>query len=252
MVNAKVETSGFIARMKANAKATPSIVAKATNIAAARVARAERDGMKSSFRDPKPYTLNALRISYATSANLVAVVSIKNSAQLGAMHYLWTQIYGGTRDQKRFESLMQRAGGPVPAYFMPGAGIPKVASGMISRGTYASVLSQLQAQTDRYQNESKDSRDRRHRKEMRKGRKQAAVASDYFQILPGQKSHLRPSIYQRWLVGTRSSIKPVFIRLRGAPHYKARYPFFQIAEDTFAREFKSAFEKARLESSGFR
>lgn len=220
----------------------PQVTADALNITAFHIRSTIQSRMSSIFDRPTQFTLNALRIRGARpSNNPSADVLLKDSARLSAIHYLQPQISGGPRSQKRFEYLL---GGP-SAWFMPGGGAQLDAYGNVTGATYNQVLSQLHRRLDAQQNETDTSRDRRHRKlDKQKG----AVRGDFFQIFQGDKSHLKPGVYQRVKVGGfGTTLKPIFVQGK-TPQYRARFAFQDMVAQQYFAEYPDNLQRAISET----
>lgn len=123
--------------------------------------------MKTVFDRPTPYTLDALRIFYATKQKLEARVWIKNEADgaAPATRWLTPEVYGGQREQKRTEALL-RARGILGEgqYVVPGRDAKLDGYGNLGRGQLQKILSGLGAQGDKLTNSTDSKRSIGNRK----------------------------------------------------------------------------------------
>jgi hypothetical protein len=207
----------------------------ATAVALTKTAQAVKDDLKAEmgrvFHNPTPYTLNSLFMKPATKARPEAVVWLKDFSFKGipATKYLAPQIYGGARNAKRSERMLQRMGLlPDGMYWVPGQGARLNQYGNISGGQITQILSALGASPDQFQNRTSRSMQRA----MARG-----SLLHYFVARPG--SHLRQGVWQR----TKRGVKPALMFVR-SPQYQPRLDFFGVAEKTVNREFSAQFEKA--------
>lgn len=116
--------------------------------------------MKKVFKNPTPYTLGSVYTRPARKTNLEALVWLKDSGGKGipATKYLWVQVFGGKRAQKRHESALTRAGLiPAGRGTVPASGARVNAYGNLPGSTYTSMLSYLKASRDEMQNRTKRS-----------------------------------------------------------------------------------------------
>ncbi len=214
-------------------------IATALNEVAKRVKAREVEAMAETFDRPTPFTLNSLRINYARKDKLEAGVRFKDPTKLTEReHYLLPEVYGGDRQQKRFEGLLWSRGLlPFGKMLVPASGARKDAYGNVVRGVYSQILSQLYAQHDPIQNTTRRSRARR------RGR------ATFFMGRPGGG---RLGIYERvtgglaggW-PGSRLSnrVVPVFL-VTDPPKYRPVFPFFNIAEQTTTLTIATEFDRA--------
>ncbi len=119
------------------------------------------DEMKTVFDRPTPYTLDALRIIYATKQKLEARVWIKDEADgaAPASRWLTPEVYGGDREKKRSESLLRARGILGEGQFVvPGRDAKLDSYGNLGRGQLQRILSGLGAQGDKLTNSSDSKR----------------------------------------------------------------------------------------------
>jgi hypothetical protein len=95
-------------------KQVPLIVAKALTFTAQKGQESVLAEMKRTFQGgASPYTLGSTRIVPATPQNLAAQVAVKNITTRGGTlpeTYLFPEVFGGTRHEKRFEKALRFAG----------------------------------------------------------------------------------------------------------------------------------------------
>lgn len=200
------------------------------------------------FDRPTAMTLRAAQYRKATRQKLYAEIYLRDEASNGTppAKYLAPQVEGGQRRKKGFEVLLQQKGAmPAGMFAVGGKGAPLDRFGNVKIGQVNKILSQLGAQSDRYQNQTDVSAGRRRRKRRRGG--------EYF-ALQQKRGRLLPGIYERIDFGFGSAVRSVFIFTRQA-NYKPRYNIFALAQREWDRlmsfYFNRELEKA-LESSKYR
>lgn len=200
-------------------KQVPFALARALTDTGREVKTSEVREMKNVFDRPTPWTLNSLFLKPARKDDLEAVVWLRDFAPKGtpATKYLTPQIFGGERNFKRSEKLLQ-ARGLLPAgyWVVPGSGVRKDRYGNIGRGQMQKILSNLRAQFDTLQNTPD-----------RSGLRATANPSggDYFVGRPGG-GRLPLGVWQR----LRTKIKPVLIFTRDKPTYSKTLDFYGVAD----------------------
>jgi hypothetical protein len=216
----------------------PYAAKNAINAVAAKVIDAEQREMRDVFDRPTPWTLNSLRITqFATAAVLMAKVGFKDGAFKGsnAGDYLQSQVFGGVRDPKRFESLLYLRGVlPAGDFLLPSTATTLDQYGNVPRGLYSKIASQLQASRETHQDQTAASKKRK--------RKAALPAAQYFVGRPGG-GRLPLGIYARFAFGHGSAIKPVFV-FSSWVSYHDRFPFFDVAQSTVEDQMPLAFAAA--------
>jgi hypothetical protein len=169
-------------------------------------------GMRAGFDRPTAYTLNATFIEPANKEKLSARVAIKNTAGAGTVpeHFLFPEVEGGGRREKRFESALRLAGlMRAGERAMPGAGAARDAYGNLAGGTLRAIFGA-----------SKSSRSR-------------------IFVGPVGRRQTR-GVWQR--EGRR--LKPLLIFTTRLPNYGVRLGFQPIVERVAERDFRSEFYKA--------
>lgn len=126
-------------------------LADALNHTANQARQALKAEMASVFDRPTPFTLNAVRVLNAKPNSLEAAVWVKDekdNASKGMAPEDWVapQVFGGSRSDKKSETLL-RAKGILPAgkFIAPASGARLDAYGNISRGQMVQILSGLSA-----------------------------------------------------------------------------------------------------------
>lgn len=196
--------------------------------------------MHRVFDRPTPYTLNALRSKPPTMSNIQGEVGFKEPWAPRSTKYLTPQVEGGFRSVKAFERAIQqrvttmnpqgqRGVYPPGTQFVPGRGARLNSYGNISPGQIQQILSGLQAQGDRFANETAASRKRAKRT----GHYWATQRGIWF--IDGQKM-------QMVLVATKTK-----------PQYGRRFMFYelakQFADQTYMGEFNQALGEAMAKTN---
>ena len=225
------------------ASKVPLITAKALTFTAQKAQKSIIEAMPRVFEGGATrYTLGATRIERATVDNLQARVAIKNdSAAAGNIpeNYLFPQVFGGPRREKRFERSMRYAG-------LLGSGQRAVLStaadvdrfGNLKRGELQRILTATRSAFDPFQRRTDSARSRRN-----------ARNAPYFAVGDGRivfeggeavrkKERLAAGIYRR--EGKRG-VRPVFLFVKKQPTYKPRLDFTGLARATVEREFPATF-----------
>lgn len=205
----------------------------ATALALTKTAFRARDDIKAEtkrvFDRPTPFTVNSVFAKQATKDRLEYRVFLRDEAVKGTppAEYLQPQIHGGSRQPKRFERALQRAGvlrrGRIA---VPGKRVRLNAYGNQSAGQITQILSQLRANPDPFQNATASKRSVAKR---RRG-------GSYF--LFGPPGAPRGVLHR---VGRQVSPALVFV---GHPRYNTRFRFFDIAKRTVDRDFAKQFERS--------
>lgn len=215
------------------------------------VERKEREEIPRIFDRPTRFTQNSTWVRPATKQRLWAEVKIKDESLKAVPPIKWLapQIYGGTRELKRFEQRLVTAGAMPPGHFaVPASGADFDAFGNMSRGEIVRMLSDLQSHWDPRQNTTARSRQRRRRSRTKR-------PTFYFSTWPvsARTAHLRPGIYKRVgavaglaagiTAGFKTPIKPVLIFVKRV-RYRKRFRFFEIADQTARMRFPIEFALA--------
>lgn len=225
------------------ASRVPLITAKALTFTAQKAQKSIIEAMPRVFEGGATrYTLGATRIERATVDNLQARVAIKNdSAVAGNIpeNYLFPQVFGGPRREKRFERSMRYAGllaSGARAILSTAADVDQF--GNFKRGELQRILTATRSAFDPFQRKTSSARSRRNARKA----PYFAVGEGRVTIAGGElvrkKESLPAGIYRR--EGKRG-IKPVFLFVRKQPTYKPRLDFTGLARATVKREFSATF-----------
>jgi hypothetical protein len=176
----------------------------ALNNAAFAINKQIKADMQGAFRGgATKYTLAAFKVEKASKQNLQATIMLRtdgNNPHSQTLAHLFT---GGSRQWKRFEGLIRRAGAmPAGSIAVPGRGIRLDARGNMSRAQLAELLGALRTGLQVVR---------------RAGRGKQQKAVGYF-VLPQRHGKLLPGIYKRistggWLGGGNASsgLQPMIV-----------------------------------------
>lgn len=229
--NVKADVTKALAKLDLARKQVPFATALALT-RTAQFAKGElTKQMSVVFDRPTAYTLNSLYVRTARKTDLNASVEVKDENFKGAAPSRWLrpEIYGGNRDLKRSEQLLQaKRLMPVGSYMVPGAGAKMDSHGNMSRAQIQQILSGVGAQFDTLQNRTARSTLRHKAKRM----------ATYFAV-PVRTGNLAPGIYAR----TGKRIKPVMLFVR-QPRYQKRFDFYTLGQRVMQERFPTEFESA--------
>lgn len=218
------------------------------NALAQRVKTGIGNAMQRSFDRPTRWTLNSLRIQYATVQKMQAKVALKDDEYAGKgtppSSYLNPEIHSGLRHAKSHELALRRVLGLDSGTFMvPGDGAILDSFGNMSRGQVNKLLSYFAANRDVGTTSNLTAAQRA--KKLKGTKKRAGV--DYMVARAGNKQDLQPGIYERRYLTLGVSIKPILIFVK-APYYRKRLAFYEIAENIIkahaTKEFEYQYYKA--------
>lgn len=214
--------------------------------------RAMLDEFKRQFDRPKPSTLNEksgpIRVKSASVSkypNDYSEIRVKDQKQVkgdAALVYLSHQIHGGRRAEKRSEGLLRRAGVLLPGYYMvAGEGAVYDAYGNISPGQMQQILSAVGAQRDALAN----FKGRTLKDAYRNQRRMRAKTASYFVAYRGRSKtkHLAEGVWQRY-GKSEWEVRPVLIFVKGAPRYRRRIRWNEIALGVGRLRFPIEFHNA--------
>lgn len=207
-----------IADLVASVRAVPrQVIPYAASTALTRTVKiaqqAEIAAMRTSFDRPTPYTLNATFVEPATKDKLSARIGVKANAASGTTpeHFLFPEVQGGPRREKRFEAAMRQAGFMHPGErALPGAGVQLDQYGNVSSRTITNII--RQAGTGK--------------------------GARIFAGTVGRKQ--TRGLWQR--DGRR--LKPLFVFTMRQPAYTARFNFEAAAERSVRENFSNEFYRA--------
>jgi hypothetical protein len=232
-ISVSLDISKALARLNAAREQVPFATALALTKTAQAVQGDLVDAMKKVFKSPTPFTMNSLYVKSAKKSDLTAYVWVKDRQR----RYLLTEIEGGPRSVKGFESLLIRSGVmPSGWYAVPASGAPLDQYGNVSGALIGKLLSQLQSARDSLQNESLAKKQRRNRRNNQIG--------SFFAVQVGQTSHLRPGIYMRQSMTARGGLVPIFMFVSRAPSYRARFDFYGVGAAMARQRFPLEFDRA--------
>lgn len=225
-------------------------IPKITAIALTETAKTFKDSlikeMQRVFDRPKPWTLGGVYFQSATPRNLNAPVWFKDELATGsgtpAVKYLWPQVHGGPRREKRYEMALRHVGIlPAGWFTVPGDGARIDAYGNMSNGQIVQILTAMRALRGL-------PTIRGVLAPFRKGK----GTREYFAAIPDvlRTQHLAPGIYERYGSGKRKS-RPVLIFVKGAPQYSVRLPFYDLAQAWIDIEFPKIFNRLADETLAY-
>lgn len=231
----------------------PFAMALALTQTAKDVQAAEQKEMRDVFDRPTPYTLRSLFLRPATKQRLEAQVFFKDeSGTTGkgtpATKYLLPQVFGGLRNQKRFERALQRSAKLPPGhdqeiYAVPGEGARLDSFGNLSRGQIVQILSDLRlleqvagAKQNRLTRAEVAARRAGGDKRVRYKR------AKYFIGAPGD-GRLPLGVWEYIRSAFGRGIRPVLIFV-SRPQYEPRFDFFDVGRRVADKEFVLNFRVA--------
>lgn len=209
----------------------PLVAAKALTFTAQAADREIKAEMPRVFEGGATrYTLNATRVETATPAKLLARVAVKDrTSNNGTLpqDFLFPQVFGGARKEKRFERNLRYSGllqGRERAVL--GQGAPVDQYGNLKRGEIQKILTATRSAFDPYQRKSASARSKRNAKK-----------APYF---AGRIGKTR-GVWRR--IGKEGEIEPLLIFVTKPPRYTPRLDFEGIARRTSEREFPATFRR---------
>jgi len=225
----------------------PFAVVKGLTRTAKDIQTAEVEEIKSVFDRPKPWTLRSVFVKPATKSDFTAAVWLKDDAtyvnyagkivggNVGksgtpAAKYLLPQIYGGGRNLKRFEMVLQYANVLPPGmYCVPGGGADLDVYGNIKAGQIIQIISYFRGfREEGYRSNITNARKAKLKKPTAK-----RSGYEYFAIKTTNGRfgrNLKPGIYRRTNFNlSGSAIKPIVMFVR-KPTYQPRFDFFGVAD----------------------
>ena len=217
---------------EAHRKQVPFALATAVTDMAAAAKTDIQASMRTTFNQPKPYTLGAVFSTKASKTNLRAVVGLKDRGSgsgTPAWKFLAPEIQGGERNRKRFELRLG-----VPGYALPAPGAQLDASGDISRTQLGQIIAAIGTDGPPPATATISKKPKRPYKGA-KGNRAA-----YF--LAKTKQSGRPvAIYQ--VVG-KGEVRPVLYFDQNAPTYTPRWRLSDVVLESLNRSRVGAFERA--------
>jgi hypothetical protein len=202
-----------------------------------------RTEMEQVFDRPTKYTLNSMFLKGATKSNLEARVWLKDNPfgkGTPADRYLAPQVYGGGRQLKGMERLLQSSGLMQAGHFaVPAVGAQLDANGNVKRSQIVQILSQLGVQRGAGFESRRSNSTASRRSVARQG-------VTYFSLRQPSRG-LQPGIYLKRKFAHGSAIRPVFIFVPIA-QYQKRLKFFEIGEAAAQQRFPAYFDAELLKA----
>lgn len=205
----------------------------------------------SKLDRPTRYTLNMMRVKYASRNNLRATIKVKDSAMItkrgmsGPDEVLGHLFTGGPRRGKGFEGLMRQKGLlPSGMYAVPGEGATLDRYGNISRGLIVQLLAYFRAfqESGFRANMNDKNRSAFERRYMRK-RYKSASSFNFFVTKKNDPSGLPPGIWARVGFGVGQSIKPILIFVEHT-NYQQYFDLKKTVDRIVLRDFEFEFVKS--------
>lgn len=218
---------------------------KAVTKTAEDVRQAQVREMRDVFDRPTPYTLTAVENRLIKNDPPTARVWLKDFAGKGtpASKYLLTQIKGGARPIKRFESALRTAGVlPEGMIAVPASGAKIDAYGNMDRGQIVQILSYFRAFPERGY---KANMLHKTRERLARGSKKR-LGFSYFVGAPAD-GKLPLGVWQKTTFAIGSAIKPVLL-FADAAYYRPIFNFEYVSRITIDRVFNGHFKAAMLEA----
>jgi hypothetical protein len=218
----------------------PTISMRALNLTADQVKEALVEEMRRTFDRPVPYTLNAPYVKYASKTNLTARVLLREfGGKSRSEKYLLTQVHGGGRGLKSFESALRKIGTlPDGMYAVPGQKAPMNAYGNINPGFIVQILSYFRAFGEQgYKANITD----KGKARLAKGGK-AKRGIRYFAIRT-REGNLAPGIYRKTSFAFGNAIEPMIMFVK-RPSYRQLLKWDQVAQGVIDRNWEANFKQA--------
>ncbi|WP_346839814.1 hypothetical protein [Microbulbifer sp. SAOS-129_SWC] len=219
----------------------PYAGARALNSVAFRIRGEEHAAIGRVFDSPTRLTRNAVLVNKADKRKGNAQVYIRDEASKGTPpeKYLAPAVFGGKRNEKRFERAIRYAhlwyrGERLPSnmYVVPGEAAKLNKHGNITAATYMRILSQVKANLDDKQNATNSRRSRA---------KRGATKGYFLGKIEGTWG-----IWQRVGYKRRRSVRPILIFVSKVPNYRKRFPFYKIAQGVADRHLVPELHKAMV------
>ena len=233
--------AAIVQQMRAiSASVVPLVTAKALTFTVQKAQASIVQAMGSVFeKGATKYTLGGTRIESATPAKLEARVAVKDRVASGGTlpeDYLFPQVFGGLRKEKRFEKAL-RLGGLLKSgeRALPGDFAKLDAQGNYSFGELRALLNAV-AGSKREDARSKTGK--------RKGRGNRVLKY----VFVGTPGGALPGVYRRTGSAKAGSqkLQPLLVFVTKTPSYRKRLAFDEIARETALREFEPTFQRLLL------
>lgn len=190
--------------------------------------------MRRVFKNPRPYTYNSGRVMRRANVNnLSALVGLEDTGGKGTAPdvYLAPQVYGGSRNHKRFEKAILRKfpGFGRNTFFVPATQNTQFLDsyGDLRGSVVTQMLSHLQAFGEQGY----------------KGNIKNPKRALYFPVIHrGDYGMLAPGIYKRDAIGSEN-FEAVVYAVRKTPQYRKRFRYFETVEKAARMTFPVSFSK---------
>lgn len=237
-----------------------AVIATALTRTAVKAREAIKQELVRSVDRPTAYTQRGIFMKPANAQNLQARIWYNDEFKgmnVPQARYLYPQIHGGKRVQKRFEKALEAKGAMPKGYMaVPTSNAPRDAHGNVSRGVIAQMVSQIGTELMSGYNSTISSN---------KAKKRRAIgrAGGQYVAVPTQRGKLKPGVYlavarnfgRKWGLGRTGNLVPMFYYKPGV-NYRARFRFYETAQQSIARtidgDLQTAFNEslARLRAKG--
>lgn len=221
----------------------PTIAMRALNQTADQVKQALVDEMIRIFDRPTPYTLNAPYVWYANKTTLTAKILLREfGGKSRSEKYLLTQVHGGARRLKSFESALRSIGVlPDGMYAVPGRRAPLDAYGNISAGFIVQILSYFRAFGE--QGYKANITDEKMAKMAKGTKKKRGI--EYFAIRNAGQS-LKLGIYRKTAFAFGKSTEPMIMFVK-KPAYRQLLKWDEIAQRVVNQNWEKNLKEAGME-----
>ena len=203
-----------------------------------------KETMKSTFRNPVPFTLNSLYIKASNKSNLEIEVGLKEFAAKGnpASKYLLPQIKGGQAYDTRFQKSLQ-----YKQLLSPGMYAIPTQSDYIRRNQYGNVMpsqyTEILYSLKAFRDTSAFSFNRHANKKRN--------TTEYFAVTTTRrtkKGYLYPGIYRSNVDPGYEQDRAIFWFQRRKPEFQPKFPLTQIGRDFANNNWDKEFGRALSEA----
>lgn len=195
--------------------------------------------MVNVFDRPTPYTLDSVYIKPSTKHNLVAEIGLKDDSFKGipASKFLFPQIEGGTRSQKRFERALI-SNGIMPKGFVAiaGGGVELDRYGNIPRKLIIELLAYFRAFPEMGYKANMTAKRRTNLFSgslKKRGYRYFAIGLNH--------SHLAPGIYKTWR-GSRELL--CMVQFVSQANYQKRFRFLEVGQQAIDETWQDNLQAA--------
>lgn len=229
----------LVNKLKAN---QPSILREAMNRAVDAAKIEVKKELVAAFDRPTPFTVNSLRVTYASTANLRATLWFRQRSREDDKQWAVAQILGGQRQLKPMELRLRRSFIlPVGWMVVPGGGADIDAYGNISGGQVSQLLNVLGTYTEAGYNKANAKTVQR----LKRGTKKSYGFEYLVNYVDGPRriKHLLPGVYKRYKTPFGSSLKPILIFV-SSTKYKRLLRFEEVITQTIKTRMPYELDKA--------